>query len=106
MTPPGRNDKIRISKLETILEYTMINGNRSWHRRLADDLSSIGRLPMSLSLFSLVTLVTTLTVSSAYAIGGVDSPPAPAAPAQPQFAPPAETKLDNGLRVIVAHRPG
>jgi zinc protease len=44
--------------------------------------------------------------SSAFAIGGVDSPPPPAAPPETHFAQPKETKLDNGLRVIVAQRPG
>ncbi|HJT81794.1 MAG TPA: pitrilysin family protein, partial [Chthoniobacterales bacterium] len=46
-----------------------------------------------------------IAFSSVLAIGGVDTPPPPAAPAQPQFAQPAETRLDNGLRVIVAQRP-
>ncbi len=45
-------------------------------------------------------------VSSAWAIGGVDKAPAPSAPHQATFTKPKETKLDNGLRVIVAERPG
>lgn len=46
------------------------------------------------------------TTSSIFAIGGVDSPPLPAARHETKFASPEETKLDNGLRVIVVHRPG
>jgi zinc protease len=48
----------------------------------------------------------TLAPSAALAVGGRDTPPAPAAPPQTQFAQPKEVKLDNGLRVIVAERPG
>src|ERR1700730_4561573 len=55
---------------------------------------------------NLVTLLTLLTASSTFAVGGVNSPPPPAAPPQTNFAQPNETKLENGLRVIVAHRPG
>jgi zinc protease len=42
---------------------------------------------------------------SAYAIGGVDSAPPPSAPHETRFAQPKETRLENGLRVIVAERP-
>ena len=42
----------------------------------------------------------------AAAIGGLDKPPAPSAPHTVTFAEPKETKLENGLRVIVAERPG
>jgi zinc protease len=55
-----------------------------------------------------VTLLTVLTLpacGSAYAIGGVDVPPQPSAPSETHFAQPKETKLENGLRVIVAERP-
>ena len=41
----------------------------------------------------------------AFAIGGVDSPPPPSAPHATKFAEPKETRLANGLRVIVAERP-
>src|SRR5262249_36373745 len=41
----------------------------------------------------------------AFAIGGVDSAPPPSAPHETSFAQPKETRLDNGLRVIVAQRP-
>jgi zinc protease len=40
-----------------------------------------------------------------FAIGGVDTAPPPAAPHPVSFTHPKETKLDNGLRVIVAERP-
>src|SRR5438477_12726213 len=39
------------------------------------------------------------------AIGGVDTAPPPAAPHPVSFTHPQETKLDNGLRLIVAERP-
>lgn len=45
------------------------------------------------------------TTASAWAIAGVDSPPAPAAKHETKFATPEETKLANGLRVIVVRRP-
>jgi zinc protease len=44
--------------------------------------------------------------SSAFAIGGVDTPPAAAAPHETIFSQPKETKLANGLRVVVVERPG
>ncbi len=43
---------------------------------------------------------------SAFAIGGADTPPAPSAPHEITFAQPKEATLDNGLRVVVAERPG
>ena len=46
------------------------------------------------------------TIHSVWAIGGVDTPPAPSARHETKFAAPRETKLPNGLRVIVAQRPG
>ena len=46
------------------------------------------------------------TASSAWAIGGVDTPPAPSERHEMKFATPKETRLENGLRVIVAERPG
>ncbi len=45
------------------------------------------------------------TVQSASATGGVDKAPAPSAPHETKFAAPKETRLENGLRVIVAERP-
>src|SRR5256885_7593478 len=44
--------------------------------------------------------------SSAFAIGGLDAPPPPTAPHQVTFNQPKETKLANGLRVVVVERPG
>jgi zinc protease len=40
----------------------------------------------------------------AFAIGGVDTVPQPSAPHEISFVEPKETKLENGLRVIVAER--
>jgi zinc protease len=42
----------------------------------------------------------------AFGIGGVDTPPAPSEPHEVTFTQPKETKLANGLRLIVAERPG
>jgi zinc protease len=44
--------------------------------------------------------------TSAHAIGGVDTAPAPSGPRPAKFTTPKETRLENGLRVIVAERPG
>ena len=46
------------------------------------------------------------TLPHAFAIGGVDKPPAPSEPREVTFAQPKETKLENGLRVVVIERPG
>src|SRR5207248_3401660 len=46
-----------------------------------------------------------VTVRAALAISGVDTPPPPAPPHEINFTQPKETKLENGLRVIVAERP-
>ena len=46
------------------------------------------------------------TLSSGFAIGGVDAPPQPSAPHEVTFSQPKETKLPNGLRVVVVERPG
>ena len=43
---------------------------------------------------------------SGYAIGGIDTPPPPSAPSDISFVQPKEARLENGLRVIVAERPG
>lgn len=53
----------------------------------------------------LILLAFCLTsISQAWAIAGVDTPPAPAAPRPAKFAKPKETKLKNGLQIIVAER--
>jgi zinc protease len=44
-------------------------------------------------------------LSTAFPIAGVDKPPAPAEPHEVVFAQPKETKLENGLRVVVIERP-
>lgn len=46
------------------------------------------------------------SASGAFAIGGVDTVPVPAAPREVTFSQPKETKLANGLRVVVVERPG
>ncbi|HEY3663667.1 MAG TPA: insulinase family protein, partial [Chthoniobacterales bacterium] len=58
-------------------------------------------------LFKLVPAFAFLaTASLSWAIGGLDSPP-PASPRhEVKFATPKETRLENGLRVIVAERRG
>jgi zinc protease len=57
-------------------------------------------------LFHLLAATVCLTTAqSAWAIGGVDTPPAPSATHETKFATPKETRLENGLRVIVAERP-
>ena len=56
------------------------------------------------SMFAGVLCLT--TIQSASAIGGIDTPPAPSARHEIKFAAAKETKLPNGLRVIVAQRPG
>ena len=45
-------------------------------------------------------------VQLASAIGGLDKAPQPAPPHEITFVEPKEARLDNGLRVIVAERPG
>lgn len=45
------------------------------------------------------------TLRSVFGIGGLDTPPSPSAPHQINFTQPKETRLENGLRVIVAERP-
>jgi zinc protease len=46
------------------------------------------------------------TISSAFAIGGVDAPPPAAAPRETTFSQPKETKLANGMTLVVVERPG
>ena len=61
---------------------------------------------MSFRAISTAGFLFVATVSSALAIGGVDTPPPPSAPHEVTFSQPKETKLANGLRVIVVERPG
>jgi zinc protease len=44
-------------------------------------------------------------INTTWAIGGIDTPPPPAAPHEVVFTQPKETKLENGLRVVVVERP-
>lgn len=73
----------------------------------------LGLFVKSLSLLRRIGMTGALAIAfclttnqSARAIAGIDTPPAPSARHQTKFATPEETKLDNGLRVIVVHRPG
>ena len=52
-----------------------------------------------------IAMILAASVSSTFAIGGLDTPPPPALPHEINFTQPKETKLENGLRVIVAERP-
>jgi zinc protease len=57
--------------------------------------------------FRLLTIALFLTaLQSVWAIGGLDTPPAPSARHPVKFVAPKEARLENGLRVIVAERPG
>ena len=53
-----------------------------------------------------IGLVFFATIQLVSGIGGVDKPPSPSAPHEVTFAQPTEARLENGLRVIVAERPG
>lgn len=66
--------------------------------------SWVFRQPARRFSFSLAVLCLALT-QRAFAIGGVDATPSPAPAHEITFTHPKETKLDNGLRVIVAERP-
>ena len=56
---------------------------------------------------SMIAAALCLTVAqSTWAVGGLDTPPPPSAARPVKFAQPRETRLSNGLRVIVAERPG
>jgi zinc protease len=59
-------------------------------------------------LFSIFAagLLVLAPLSPVFAIGGVDTPPPASAPHEVTFSQPKETKLANGLRVIVVERPG
>ena len=61
---------------------------------------------MKTRLISAAGMLFFATLSPALAIGGVDNPPRPTAPHEVIFSQPKETKLANGLRVIVVERPG
>ena len=57
-------------------------------------------------LVSIAASLIAVSVSSVFAIGGVDAPPPASAPHDVAFSQPKETRLPNGLRVVVVERPG
>ena len=73
--------------------------------KVANAIASALSVPRRLGMASLVALALCLTfVHSAWSIGGVDTPPAPSATHVTKFPAPKETRLENGLRVIVVER--
>src|SRR4029078_5109666 len=73
--------------------------------KVANAIASTPSGPRRLGMVSLIALALCPTfVHSARAIGGVDTTPAPAATHVTKFAAPKETRLENGLRVIVVER--
>ena len=60
------------------------------------------RKPLSAALAGLALYV----AGAAVMAQPYDTPPAPSAPREPRIAPPAEGRLPNGLRVVVAERRG
>jgi zinc protease len=79
-------------------------GSRKQPRaRLGRSLSVFQRIGMTSMVASAVCLT---TLQPAFAIGGFDTPPAPSAKHATKFPTPKETRLENGLRVIVVERPG
>jgi zinc protease len=95
-----------------------VDGGRSsrdavspWNRIPADDASGmpnsniIRKMPMLLpTIPHSAFVIYAAATAAAYAIGGTDTPPPPGPPPETHFAQPQETKLDNGLRVIVVAR--
>jgi zinc protease len=61
---------------------------------------------MKIPIISAAGLLVVIAVSPVFGIGGVDAPPPASAPSQVAFAQPKETKLANGLRVVVVERAG
>jgi zinc protease len=61
---------------------------------------------MKTRIFFTSALLFCATLPPAFAIGGVDKPPPAAEPREVTFTQPKETKLANGLRVVVIERPG
>jgi len=60
---------------------------------------------MKMRIISAAGLLFLATVPPLFAIGGADTPPPPSAPHEVTFAQPKETRLANGLRVVVVERP-
>jgi zinc protease len=65
----------------------------------------LGRAATTGSATSLAVVLCLTTAERTFAIAGVDQPPPPSAKHEIKFAGPKETRLENGLRVIVAERP-
>jgi zinc protease len=61
---------------------------------------------MKTRIFFVAALLFCVLLRSALAIAGVDKPPPAAEAREVSFAQPKETKLTNGLRVVVIERPG
>ena len=61
---------------------------------------------MKRRIYFAVGLLLCSTLQQVSGIGGVDKVPSPAEPHEVTFAQPKETKLENGLRVVVIERPG
>ena len=61
---------------------------------------------MKTRAFLIAGLLFCATLPPVFAIGGVDKPPPAAESHEVSFAQPKETKLENGLRVVVIERPG
>lgn len=61
---------------------------------------------MKTRIISSIGVLFFAAIQIGYSIGGIDTPPPPAPPRETSFALPKEIRLDNGLRVIVAERPG
>lgn len=60
---------------------------------------------MKTRTFVVTGLLFCSVLSNVWAIGGVDKPPSPSEPHEVTFPQPQETKLANGLRVVVIERP-
>jgi zinc protease len=61
---------------------------------------------MSARIISSFGIIFLATASLGFATGGVDTPPPPSGTHEVSFVLPKEARLENGLRVIVAERPG
>lgn len=97
----SRGSHKRFSKWSSLTTLERFESPASPAPRLALRLFDPRRTGMA-SIWAAVFCLT--TAAPAWAIGGVDTAPAPSAPHESKFAPPKETRLANGLRVIVAER--
>ena len=97
MTNARSNDEIRMTNAKNIHRMNTARDFTIRHSSFV--------IPIAFRL-ALCTIPLITALSSTLAVGGIDTPPSPAPPSETHFAQPNETKLENGLRVIVAHRPG